>query len=147
MIDPIIILMTGRSGSSMVAGIFAEHDVWVGKCTEDHYVHGTYENREIKRIVHETCGRDFLAPVQHWPSIREDVQKVLIQEQYTHGPWLFKQGAQYHTVWADMSPSFIFIRRPIADILASYERSGWLDFYDEKNVYSLSNRTTQSWIV
>tara|TARA_Y100000310_G_scaffold286634_2_gene310979 strand:- start:385 stop:972 length:588 start_codon:yes stop_codon:yes gene_type:complete len=134
MVEPIVVLTAGRSGSSMIAGIFAAHGVWCGKTREgDQYnPKGYYENRAIKALIKEHTDWNFLGDVPMFPALRGKVEQIIRGEGYGGGPWLVKQGAQFYRLWDEWTPKYVFIRRPLDDVMASYTRSGFLKGrYDE----------------
>ena len=58
MIEPIVILTSGRSGSSMIAGIFAAHGVWKGETFGGDHINpkGTFENIALKQLIKDNMG-------------------------------------------------------------------------------------------
>jgi len=126
---PILILSPGRSGSSMVAGLFAKHGAWCGDCRpgDRHNPAGYFENDAIKMAMIDVAGRDFtgpdIEPQAGWP---ERVETIVRKQGYTTGPWIFKTGALYWPLWEVMKPLVIRVRRPILDIYESYKRCKFL---------------------
>lgn len=126
---PIIVLSPGRSGSSLVAGIFAAHGVWTGDTMpgNEHNPHGYFENREMRRYMLYVHGRGWLGEppeaAETWPNV---VRGTLNNQGYKEGPWLFKCGAFYWKVWQPFAPLYVKVWRPIEAILASFERCGFL---------------------
>ena len=145
MIDPIAILRSGRCGSSMVAQVFAEHGVWHGgHMSDEGYPTVTYENRALRDLVQTEYGGDFLSDIRSIFPIRDKIEDIIKGQGYEDGPWMFKHGAQYYTMWEEWEPSFIFVKRPLEDILASYDRCGWLgDRYTPDEVERIVVRSVE----
>ncbi len=112
--EPIIILGTPRSGTSLVAGLFHIHGVFVGKCREAdaNNPKGYFENTELAVLRYV----DLLQP----PA----VNKLLRRQGYAGGPWLVKHTPRYHRHWRDFSPKFVKVRRDIEQTLRSRIDSG-----------------------
>lgn len=114
--NPIVIIGIPRSGTSMTAGIFAKHGVWVGKCREGTSMNpkGFFENLAVKRMIHRNFGTRLTAhnrlawPVDGW---QEEIEQILRREGYTDGPWLVKHGAMAWPAWHEFSPHWVCVRR------------------------------------
>jgi hypothetical protein len=125
----ILILSPGRSGSSMVAGLFAQHGAWVGQSLpgNSHNPKGYFENGRIKRRMIKLHGRDWPGPFPKmhgsWPS---QVKRVLRSEGYEDGPWFFKTRAFYWHVWKQWEPVVVKVWRDREDIFDSYNRASFL---------------------
>lgn len=127
---PIIILSLPRSGSSMTAGIFAKHGVWVGPYMKGdrHNAKGHFEGlpfkEEIKKVAPQAAQQGIPAdPVDDWPN---RVRSILHRHGYSGGPWLFKGSAMYYPLWLSMDPCWICVRRDIRAIEQSGKRSGMM---------------------
>lgn len=127
---PIVVLGAPRSGTSLTAGLFAQHGVWTGNCMapDSRNALGYFENLDLKRSLIEHCGRlvnrgelaDRL-PEGVWSGC---VQKALDAGGYTGGPWLFKHSAMYYPAWlTDFDPIFVCCFRNPRDIAASGKAS------------------------
>lgn len=121
---PILILAMPRSGSSMTAGIFAQHGVWTGRCRgPDPKINakGFFENSAIKHALIRRYGKLTLArretaferepDVDLDPHFRNDVESILLAEGYAGGPWLFKFSALYWPAFAAFDPIYVGVRR------------------------------------
>jgi hypothetical protein len=113
--EPILILALPRSGSSMTAGIFAQHGVWTGRCRPGAHRNpkGFFEGLAIKKalmkmqrsIVHDGV----LA--QQKPGFRELVHGLILEDGYSGGPWLWKGSALYWPAWFEFTPKIVVCRR------------------------------------
>lgn len=125
----IIVLTTGRSGSSLVAGLIVKHGVWVAGCRPGNQFNpkGFFENAILKQKMINRFGRDWLGPFPdphpQWP---RQVMALIRSQGYEGGPWLYKCGASYWKVWEPLKPLFIKVWRNEKRILESYERCGFL---------------------
>jgi len=115
--EPIIIVGTPRSGTSMVAGLFHCHGVFVGECREADGLNpkGYFENIEL----------DVLRSVDLLQ--RRAVGKILCGQGYNGGPWLAKHTPRYHHCWREFQPKFVKVRRDTEQVLRSRIASGCFD--------------------
>ncbi len=132
MTDPIVIMGTQRSGTSLVAAIFRDHNVWMGRAGKVHrprdYPSGTNENQQIKRLLIQNYGRgEEFGPRPKRALPKHMVTRILAAEGYRHGPWFVKHGAIYAWAWKEFDPKWIFVRRPVKNILGSIERKGGMN--------------------
>jgi len=122
--NPIIVVGTPRSGTSLTAGIIARHGVWVGPCKDGDAKNptGYYESLPFKAALINACGRIVhngkLAP--QVPAWRDIAARILDEHGYEGGPWLVKHSAMYWPVWHQFDPIWVCCRRD-ADAIA---RSG-----------------------
>lgn len=112
----------------MVARIIHEHGVWCGTCREanEHNPHGYFEHVGIGRIIVESVGNcvnraEVPRPPDGWV---DDVERVIREDGYEGGPWLYKASAVYWRLMAPFRPYWIVLRRNASAILESCERSG-----------------------
>lgn len=133
--NPILIMMVGRSGSSMIAGIFHEHGVWVGPSRpgDGNNQKGYFENLELKKAVRE-YGMCFFEEAEFKPGWKEKVESIIRSQGYEGGPWLFKHGAAFHKVWGEFKPKIVKVWRNPDDIFKSYRRSGFMNNYSDDEV-------------
>lgn len=134
LLRPIVVLGTPRSGTSLTAGLFAQHGAWVGHCREGdgRNARGYFENEALKRELIDVAGRldvnpriPGLTPTGEW---RDRVLSILHREGYTGGPWLFKHGALYAPLWMrDFDPVFVCCFRAHDDVIASGTTIGMMD--------------------
>lgn len=127
--EPILIAALPRSGSSMTAGIFASHGVWVGSHTPEnvHNPRGDFENTKIKanqkRITRQGARDGIVAePVPGW---RERVEEIIFSDGYEGGRWLFKFSAFNWRLWDEFDPWWIKCRRNPMAVFASCKRMGF----------------------
>lgn len=136
----ISLLHTGRCGSSMIAGIFAAHGVFTGKCRPGNELNqkGFFENIKVKKELKQRFGFDLLGPIPEKQSGWMDrVYEIFKEDGYTDGPCLVKIGAFYANVW---DAKHIKVRRNLDSILKSYKRSGFLGKYSDAEVLSIVER-------
>ena len=127
--DPIIIISMPRSGSSMTAGLFAEHGVWTGPCRPPgpQNAKGHFESLPIRDEIIKTVGaivqKGVLAPeVKGW---RGRVENIIRKAGYKEGPWLFKSSAMYYPLWHEFNPTFVCVRRNLEAIEQSGKATGY----------------------
>ena len=127
--EPIIILAMPRSGSSMTAGLFAKHGVWVGpyRKGDSRNAKGYYESAPFKQSLVDNCGRlapdgKLAKPVEGWRNIAE---LLLDDHGYKGGPWLVKHSAMYYPVWHEFSPQYICVRRDLRAVEQSGKATGY----------------------
>lgn len=125
---PIIIASMPRSGSSLVAKIFAFHGVQVGDCEEgnEHNKDGYYQNKIIEELH-----REVFKPRVHKgePARYFDDFRIMILESIDMNikfPWLVKFSAMYLPAWIESFPNakVIVPRRNIQSIVKSGNKSG-----------------------
>jgi len=109
----IVILGLPRSGSSMVAGIFALHGVWVGTCklADTHNPKGYFENIFFREYMKN-----------HYPTV-ESVRDIMIDDGYKGGPWLWKVLSLNQGEFDQFNPIYICCKRPSQQIFASMRSS------------------------
>lgn len=117
-VEPIVVLGTPRSGTSLVSGLLHAHGVWVGTCrpADDINPRGFFENialRELRLKRRLT---------------RDAVSRVLVREGYGGGPWLVKHTPGYARAWRRFNPMWVLVRRNPDSALASRLACG---VYDE----------------
>lgn len=121
--DPVLLMMTSRSGSSLVAHIFERHGLYNGSGTrvQTHGYH-THENRAIikglnQMLVRETPFRRVLAPGREL----KDFRGVFEADVPPDTPWMMKIGVEVYELMRDAFPRgrFVFVRRNTESIVAS----------------------------
>ena len=105
-----------RSGTSMIAGLLAEHDVFFGRTVEgdEHNEKGYFEHPEL-------TGRVESGSWAGWP---DAWWKTLKDEGYTNGLWWgIKRGPLAWPWIRELDPELIIVcRRPIAETVRSRRR-------------------------
>lgn len=142
--EPILILGQPRSGSSMTAGIFAQHGVWTGECREGTQDNpkGFYENIGIRKIIidmHKAIVHDGVVAMKI-RGFRDKVEQQLVREGYKDGPWLWKGSALYHQAWFEFQPKFVVCYRPEKEIFDSCRRAPHIfgaDLSDEELIRNI----------
>jgi len=141
MTDPILIVGMPRSGTSMTAGVFARHGVWVGTHQEGDRLNakGHFENHHIKQAKKVAaippayiCVNKGLEaePVDGW---REAVLRLRDQDGYEGGPWMFKMSVMFWRMFDGAFPdaTWVCVRRPRDEIRRSSEATGIFSATDE----------------
>lgn len=128
--QPIIIIGLPRSGTSMVAGLFARHGVFTGNCKEadERNRKGFFEHVGFTSLVLELYGKGIVSkgiPVNPHPGLKRRLLEMIDKEGYEFGPWLIKHAPVYYPIWGDFEPKFIFVRRDTESITRSAEGVGW----------------------
>lgn len=120
--DPVVILTTGRAGSSLLAKIFEAHGVYADPGP-------TGENKLLKAAMIEKCGFDLLGPIPKADFDWKSTVKRIIGDKKL---WLSKHGSFFHKIWHQFNPVWVKTQRPLQDILDSYTRCGYLHQYNER---------------
>ncbi len=98
--DPILILCTSRSKSSLVAGSFAAHGVWCGISGVTHG-YATYEDKRIKQLLRHAGKGDWCERlVQPYPPFKPAVDAIRPADK----PWLIKCSVEFFPVVYDAYP-------------------------------------------
>lgn len=143
--QPIFIVSTGRSGSSMVAGLFNRAGMWVGECVKGSPDNpsGFYENKRLrdglaKPILalhgYDRFGRDPI-PEETMDFPEKDIPTMvkdhLDADGYLyHVPWGFKD-AKLSLMWKPFHRAFpdaiwVIVDRDKEDILDSIEKTDFM---------------------
>lgn len=127
--EPIVILGTPRSFTSLTTGIFRDHGVWTGRCKEytEWCPTGSVENAAMKRILKANRRGGCVAKgvvVEPIEGFKDKILKILEEEGYTDGPCVFKHSAMFYRSWEEFSPKFICCRRSKEKVVQSGKRSG-----------------------
>jgi len=113
----VVITGTGRSGTSMVAGLFAAHGVFFGRCKEadEFNPRGYFEHRALPLPRAKAPG---------WPG---SWWRVLKRNGWDgEAPWGVKHMTTRWKWFRQLKPTVIVVtERPDADVLASLRRTGW----------------------
>lgn len=127
MLEPIIVLCMGRSGSSLTAGILHQHGAWVGECLgADHRnPKGYFENRAIKRALQARSGQKIDRVYPFRPGWRAFVDAEIERQGYHGGPWLVKHNAVFWRVWGEYSPIWVLVRRDKDAVFRSIRKAGF----------------------
>lgn len=135
--------MTGRCGSSTVAGIFHAHGVWCGsRLRPDKYNPlGYYENRKLKDAIRQWHGFDFMGDEPEFkPGWKREVEGIIKADGYREGPWMYKHGAFFHKVWQEFNPKIIKVQRNLPDVFKSYRKCGFLKIYNDRDLEQIIRR-------
>ena len=113
----VVVMGTGRSGTSLVAGLLAAHGVFFGRCKpgDQHNPRGYWE--------HVSIASPGIIPgdwPERWPGIlRSDGWDGV-------SPWGVKHMAGRWRYFRRLAPAVILLTaRPVADVVASIRRTGW----------------------
>lgn len=118
---PIVVLMTSRTGSSMVAGLFAHHGLWVG----DKYVTGSglgkdypsYETREVKSWLRERYdlqGAELVTNTQAG-QFADFIAGIVPPGRR----WLVKCGVMFWPLFEPLNPHIVYVRRDFENSVAA----------------------------
>jgi hypothetical protein len=105
-----------RSGSSMVAGIFAIHGVWTGPYRTDtrRNTKGSFEGEAIRNVMLWAYGRRVVGagrPVEPRGGLRAVIENAIRTAGYVDGPWLWKGSALFYPAWHEFQPKVVVCRR------------------------------------
>lgn len=136
--QPIVVLCMGRSGSSMTAGVFAQHGVWTGDCmpADRRNAKGYFENKQVKKHITRMCGTKVskvYPPVKGW---RDRMERIKRSEGYVDGePWLVKHNVIFYQLWSEYeAPRFVLTRRDSDAIFRSVRASGFHRWQDDDSL-------------
>jgi hypothetical protein len=132
--SPILIISLPRSGSSLTAGIFAQHGVWTGHCKsgDNKNPKGYFENLKVKHFMIKKFGRIVHAgiPADNTKTSRHELEKLILEDGYPNNnqKWLVKFSALYLPPWIEHFPNahIIIVRRNVESIKQSGKQSGML---------------------
>lgn len=128
--DPIVVIGMPRSGTSMVAGVFAAHGVFVGTCKEADSKNekGFFEHVGFTELVIKLYGRGVISknrvPEPHL-DFKGRLMALMEEDGYDGGPWLIKHAHVYHRIWEGFNPRFVVVKRDAGSISQSAEDLGW----------------------
>lgn len=103
--QPILIAGPPRCGTTMLAGLIAPHDVWVGRARITDYP-GTNtefaaENQDIKGVFKDLAAdigyRNWTVPLPEQPLVWSDMDKAIKQFVPDDQPWLVK--TTWNVIW------------------------------------------------
>lgn len=135
--EPIVILSIPRSGSSLIAGLFHIHGVWVGRCQKpDKYnPKGYFENLDIKKELKKRYGR--LSHTGRRAEAQRGFRGSIHPYTPESGKWLFKCSAMYLNAWHEFSPQFICVRRSWTGTTESNKNTNFLGTKEPKRITEL----------
>lgn len=161
---PIFITGCGRSGASMIAGLFNICGAFIGNVGEKN---GHYENQSIiSRLVNPymlemryNLNHQFPLPDSKHMLIpsdwRERVLSLMKLDGYVSGPWIVK-GAFLTTLWpiwryAFPEAKWVFIRRRTGDVINSYTKTNYMTtFKRPENIAAVGGKTEHdgwAWLI
>lgn len=125
---PLVIMSYPRSGSSMVASLFAAHGVWCGTCRQPdaHNPRGYFEHVGIGKLIGYHVGHSVHKgicpnPPEGWQAM---VERCIRADGYQSGPWLYKASAVYWKLLEPFDPHWVIAWRPFDAVRRSGLRSG-----------------------
>jgi hypothetical protein len=130
--DPIIVIGLPRSRTSMVAGTFAAHGVFVGTCKEadSRNAKGFFEHLGFADLVIELYGKGLISrnevPEPH-PDFKPRFMELMERDGYSGGPWLVKHAHVFYKVWQGFKPRFVIVKRDTESIAESAREVGWVN--------------------
>lgn len=120
MSDGVWVLGPSRSGTSMLAGLFARHGVFFGECVpgDEDNPKGYWENRWLKQRMRSRDTHGW--PISWFERLR--------QEGWTDGrPWGAKGGPEWWRWVRLTSPTVVVLcYRPLGQIMDSRQRHSWM---------------------
>lgn len=117
---PVVILMTSRTGSSLVAGIFAKHGLWHGPTYTTHPPFGepykTFEVADLKPWLRSNYGLNGceFVPDDRADEFRSVVDGVMPSDQR----WMAKLGVMFWPLFRQFKPHVVVVKR---DLCASVD--------------------------
>ena len=124
MTRPLVIMSYPRSGSSMIASLFAAHGVWCGTCRQPdaHNPRGYFEHVGIGKLIGYHVGHSVHKgrtpkPPEGWKAM---VERCIRSDGYQSGPWLYKASAVYWRLLEPFDPHWVIAWRPMDAV----EKSG-----------------------
>lgn len=127
---PIILLSMPRSGSSMVAGLFANHGLWTGTLEKPNHLNpkGFFENVLIKRFLIQKYGHIVRKEVNpsYYSGFENDIKNLLKKDGLKGEQWMYKVSALYYEPFKIGFPEakFIVVRRNLDSMRKSQEKTG-----------------------
>lgn len=126
---PIVILGAPRSGTSMTAGIFAQHGVWTGTCrpANSRNPKGFFESEPMREVMLEHFGRlvHEAREAEYKDGMRPIIEEAMRADGYEGGPWLVKLSALYWPMYLDFDPTWVLVRRDVEATIRSGRHSGY----------------------
>ena len=130
--EPIILLGSPRSGTSLIASIFAAHGVWVGtsRPSDEGNPEGYFENIMLSEVRYRMGHGDGLS--------KDLVHQLLESDGYEGGPWLVKHSPPTWRAWRQFSPKWILIKRNPVKLLESRIKCGQWDMTREEHEIAIA---------
>jgi len=149
--SPILITGCARSGTSMVAGVINICGAFGGNMSgpNRNNERGMFENAKIRNQIVKPFFRSIGAdPLGQYPlpdidgliiprDWRFRVEKVMMDEGYTEGPWMYK-GAKMCLMWpvwhfAFPDAKWVIVRRKTSDIIRSCQKTAFMRAFTMPN--------------
>ena len=117
---PIMLWITSRSRSSMVAAIFIEHGIWWGDTPAMISGYQMNENQNIKALLKQF-------KIRYWKKVHLTPVSPKWNEEFTtelekivpNTTWMMKTGVEYFPAFLNTSPYNVFIKRNPSDVAQS----------------------------
>jgi hypothetical protein len=121
---PILLWMTSRSRSSLVAKIFQEHGLWLGDPGPDGKISSggsylSYENDYLKSLQKRYTNN--ILPVMKETISSTQFEREVVSHVGTKN-CCFKTGIEHFNMWKSFTPYNIFIRRPVEEVVNSLKQ-------------------------
>lgn len=110
--SPIVLFMTSRSRSSMIAGIFAAHGINWGDRQLPSAGYDTYENQAIKGLLKSFYGLPFCTMPEPIDAFIKGLYEIVPHNE----TWLMKTGIEYFELFQPLSPFNVFLLRKPEDV-------------------------------
>ena len=112
---PIVLWMTSRSRSSMVAGIFAAHGInWGGKQSQS-AGYNTFENMDVRACQKRHFGLPYMQMVEPTAEFIAEIYSLVPQNE----TYLVKTGIEYFDAFQPLIPFNIYLLRNPEHVAAS----------------------------
>lgn len=126
MFGPLIVVMTsGRSGSSLVCGLLEKHGIWTGPTREGDWRNpdGFFENMDVYRACdHYGQFKDEQGIAKNDGKWENKFKEIIEKQGYRSGPLLIKHIPNCFPIWWPMKPIWVTVRRDIEDQIKSRKR-------------------------
>ena len=113
--SPILLFMTSRSRSSMIAGVFAAHGVNWGGVQAQSAGYDTFENQAVKQVLKKHYGLPFCEFAKASGDFLLDLWPIVPQNE----TWMAKTGIEYFDVFQSLAPFNIYLTRDPEDVARS----------------------------
>lgn len=117
---PILLWMTSRSRSSLVAKVFKEHGLWLGDgpiSSGGSYL--SYENNYLKSLQKKYNNNTL--PVMKETTSSIQFEREVVSHVGTKN-CCFKTGIEHFNMWKSLTPYNIFIKRPVEEVVSSLKQ-------------------------
>jgi hypothetical protein len=136
--NPIVVLGTPRSGTSLVAGLLGVHGVWYGNAQwgrTNRHPKGDFVNKRISDAIEYIDKNN----ITNKNRIVDIVQTAAVNDGYSYGNWLIKQKTTKWDVLKNLEPIWVLVRRDLESTYKSQVRSDLIK--DKKPIEKRKHRS------